>query len=192
MLSADNPDPPSWSAATAAIIGSRSDDEGGLLSTIAGATKFGSKDEEAHVVSGLRWLGLLSSKKITPRGNPLDTLCATLEEKMQYEEGDRDFVMLQHKFDIEWKNGSKEVRTSTLCEYGDKVGKQGYTSAMARLVGVPCAVAVRMVLEGKIEEKVRFPICKIPATRSPACAKLTSLILRREFSLPSIQSWLVN
>lgn len=31
--------------------------------------------------------------KITPRGNPLDTLCATLEQKMQYAEGERDLVM---------------------------------------------------------------------------------------------------
>lgn len=30
-----------------------------------------------------------SSEKITPRGNPLDTLCATLEKKMQFEEGER-------------------------------------------------------------------------------------------------------
>ena len=28
-------------------------------------------------------------------GNPLDTLCATLEKKMQFEEGERDLVMLQ-------------------------------------------------------------------------------------------------
>lgn len=31
--------------------------------------------------------------KITPRGNPLDTLCATLEQKMQFGEGERDLVM---------------------------------------------------------------------------------------------------
>ena len=68
---------------------------------------------------------------------------------MQYEEGERDFVMLQHKFGIEHLNGRKEVRTSTLCEYGDP---KGY-SAMARLVGVPCAVAVQQVLSGKITER---------------------------------------
>ena len=28
---------------------------------------------------------------------------------MKYEEGERDFVMLQHKFVVEWKDG-KEVR----------------------------------------------------------------------------------
>ena len=47
--------------------------------------------------------------------------------------------MLQHKFEIEHKDGSKETRTSTLCEYGAPIGSGGY-SAMAKLVGVPCGV----------------------------------------------------
>ena len=52
---------------------------------------------------------MLSEAKIMPRDNPLDTLCATLEEKMQYGPGERDMVMLQHKFDIELADGSKVV-----------------------------------------------------------------------------------
>ena len=47
--------------------------------------------------------------------------------------------MLQHKFEIENKDGSRETRTSSLCEYGAPIGSGGY-SAMAKLVGVPCGV----------------------------------------------------
>ena len=43
----------------------------------------------------------------------------------------------------------QETRTSTLVEYGDP---HGY-SAMARLVGLPCAVAVKQVLDGTISDK---------------------------------------
>jgi saccharopine dehydrogenase (NADP+, L-glutamate forming) len=68
---------------------------------------------------------------------------------MEYEEGERDMVLLQHKFEIEHKDGSLETRTSTLLEYGDP---KGY-SAMAKTVGVPCAVAVLAVLDGTISEK---------------------------------------
>lgn len=68
---------------------------------------------------------------------------------MQYEKGERDMVMLQHNFGIEHKDGSKETRTSTLCDYGDP---NGY-SAMARLVGVPCGVVCLMVLDGRRSEK---------------------------------------
>jgi hypothetical protein len=42
-----------------------------------------------------------------PRGNPLDTLCSRLEGMMQYNPGERDMVMLQHKFEIEYKDGTK-------------------------------------------------------------------------------------
>lgn len=47
--------------------------------------------------------------------------------------------MLQHKFEIENKDGSRETRTSSLCEYGAPIGSGGY-SAMAKLVGVVCGV----------------------------------------------------
>jgi hypothetical protein len=47
--------------------------------------------------------------------------------------------MLQHKFEIENKDGSRETRTSTLVEYGAPTGNGGY-SAMAKLVGIPCGV----------------------------------------------------
>lgn len=58
----------------------------------------------------MRKLGLFSSKPVTPRGNLLDTLCATLEEQCQYADNERDLVMLQHKFVIERKDG-KIVRS---------------------------------------------------------------------------------
>lgn len=68
---------------------------------------------------------------------------------MQFEKDERDFVMLQHKFEIENKDGSKETRTSTLVEYGDL---KGYL-AMVKLVGVLCGVVVKQVLDGTIFEK---------------------------------------
>ncbi|KAI0119185.1 Saccharopine dehydrogenase [Daldinia grandis] len=138
-----------WKEATQKILGASASSQGDLESTIASKTTFASAEEKTRIVSGLRWIGIFSDEKITPRGNPLDTLCATLEKKMQYEEGERDFVMLQHKFEIENKDGSREVKTSTLCEYGDP---KGY-SAMAKLVGVPCGVAVKQVLDGTISER---------------------------------------
>ncbi|KAF2736958.1 saccharopine dehydrogenase-like protein [Polyplosphaeria fusca] len=138
-----------WKEATAKIVGATSSKEEDLVWAISSRTKFANTDEKNRILDGLRWIGLFSGEEITPRGNPLDTLCAELEKKMQYAKGERDFVMLQHRFEIENKDGSKETRTSTLAEYGDP---KGY-SAMAKLVGVPCAVAVQQVLDGTIKEK---------------------------------------
>ena len=138
-----------WAEATQKIIGASSHKESDLVWGISSKTKFSDTTEKQRIMDGMKSLGLFSNNKITPRETALDTLCATLEQKMQYEEGERDMVLLQHKFEIENKDGSKETRTSTLVEYGDP---KGY-SAMAKLVGVPCAVACLMVLDGRISQK---------------------------------------
>ncbi|KAK5167362.1 saccharopine dehydrogenase (NADP+, L-glutamate-forming) [Saxophila tyrrhenica] len=141
-----------WKDAFAKIVGSSSSKEQDLTWAVDSKSKFNSTQEKDRIVAGLRWVGLFGDEMIEPRGTPLDCLCATLEKKMKYEEGERDFVILQHKFEIQHKDGSKEMRTSTLCDYGEPEGSGGY-SAMARLVGVPCAVAVLMILNGEIKEK---------------------------------------
>lgn len=141
--------PTTWREATKAIVGASSSSEEELKKAILSKATFNSPEEESRILSGLAWVGIFSDEQITPRGNPLDTLCATLEKKMQYEGEERDMVLLQHKFGIEHADGRKETRTSTLVEYGDP---KGY-SAMAKLVGVPCAVAVKQVLDGTISEK---------------------------------------
>ncbi|PNY24854.1 Saccharopine dehydrogenase [Tolypocladium capitatum] len=141
--------PVAWREATKAIVGAASSSAGELEAAIVSKSTFDSPEDKARILSGLHWIGIFSDEEITPRGNPLDTLCATLEKKMQFEEGERDMVLLQHKFGIEHKDGSRETRTSTLIEYGDP---KGY-SAMAKLVGVPCAVAVQQVLDGTLSEK---------------------------------------
>ena len=109
--------------------------------------KFPDEGEAHRIITGLRWIGLFSDEKATIRdGNLLDTLCAQLETLMAYAPGERDLVMLQHKFVVEWADGRRETRTSTLEAYGDPAGH----SAMALYVGVPCGIAVQLVLDGKL------------------------------------------
>lgn len=138
-----------WKDAFAQLIGAASSSEEDLVAKIDQLASFKDAADRERILSGFKWLGLFSETKTTPRGNPLDTLCATLEDLMQYEEGERDLVCLQHKFGIEWADGSKETRTSTLVDYGDP---KGYSS-MAKLVGVPCAVATQQILDGTLSKK---------------------------------------
>lgn len=75
--------------------------------------KFPDESEASRIISGFRWIGLFSSEKVKPRaGNLLDTLCAQLEGLMKYEQGERDLVMLQHKFVVEWQDGKEVSRSS--------------------------------------------------------------------------------
>ncbi|KKY14995.1 putative saccharopine dehydrogenase [Phaeomoniella chlamydospora] len=145
-------EPITWKEATQKILGASSSSEADLLWAISSKTSFKDNDVKDRLTAGLKWLGIFSDSKIIPKGNPLDTLCASLEEKMQYEEGERDLVILQHKFEIENKDGSHETKSVTLCEYGAQTGSGGY-SAMAKLVGVPCGVAVKQVLNGTISDR---------------------------------------
>lgn len=137
-----------WNEVTAKALGVTDASEENLVKTISQIVKFPSQSEEERIISGLRWIGIFSTEKVTPRGTILDTLCASLEQKMQYAQGERDMVMLQHKFGITWADGQKETRTSTLLDYGVP---NGYTS-MAKLVGVPCGVATQLVLDGVIND----------------------------------------
>ncbi|PWY88748.1 lysine-ketoglutarate reductase/saccharopine dehydrogenase [Aspergillus sclerotioniger CBS 115572] len=111
------------------------------------------EEEVERVVKGLEWIGLFDAETVVDgRGTPLDTLCALLERRMAYEPGERDMIILQHVFGIERADGSMEKRTSTLVEYGEPLAEES-RSAIAKLVGLPCAVGVLAVLEGRISQK---------------------------------------
>ncbi|EFQ35895.1 saccharopine dehydrogenase [Colletotrichum graminicola M1.001] len=140
-----------WKEVTRNVLGASSSEEAELIKAVLAKTSFKDDEQRDHILGGLKWLGIFSSENTTPRGNPLDTLCATLEKKMQFAEGERDIVILQHKFEVELKDGTKQTRLSTLVEYGS-TDPNGY-SAMAKLVGIPCAVAVKQVLNGTLSER---------------------------------------
>lgn len=77
-----------------------------LIAHIKEVARFPDELEASRIISGFRWIGFFSSEKVQPRaGNLLDTLCARLEGLMKYEVGERDLVMLQHKFVVEWQDG---------------------------------------------------------------------------------------
>ena len=145
--------PITWAEATAKTLKSSSSSENDLTWAISSKTTFKNTDEKTKIMNGLKWIGLFSQEPIIPRSTPLDTLCATLEKKCTYEEGERDLVFLQHTFGIEHKDGRKETRTSTLCEYGDP---KGY-SAMAKTVGIPCGVAVMLCIDGALGKGLKGP-----------------------------------
>ncbi|KAK0532870.1 saccharopine dehydrogenase (NADP+, L-glutamate-forming) [Tilletia horrida] len=151
----------SWAAVASNAVSGSADlakDERALVEAVrAKAGPFKSASDEARVMQGLRWVGLFDpAARATVRGtaaqersgeglgNLLDSLCATLEDKCRYLPGERDMVMLQHRFEIEAKDGSHKTLTSTLLDYGVPRGH----SSMAKLVGVPCGVATKLLLEG--------------------------------------------
>ncbi len=96
----------SWAEVTQKTIGASDTKESTLVARVKELCSFPDEAEATRIISGLKWIGLFSEEKVKPRGgNLLDTLCAELETLMKYEEGERDLVMLQHKFVVEWADG---------------------------------------------------------------------------------------
>lgn len=57
-----------------------------------------------------------------------------------------DFVVLRHELGVTWSDGNKERREVTMAIRGDPASH----TAMAKTVGLPTAIAAKMVLDGKI------------------------------------------
>lgn len=148
-----NSKPVSWRHVSAQLMGLKeSDGDDAFLKALNEKGRLSElpEDERSHIVLGFKWLGLFSADvSVEKRGNVLDTLCALLEKKMQYGPTERDMVLLQHRFLVETKDKKRETHFSTLLEFGEPNG----TTAMAKTVGVPCGIAVQLILDGKLNKK---------------------------------------
>jgi len=104
-------------------------------------------DTGSKIISKLEWLGLFEERKLpAERGSALDNLAVLMIEKLAYAVGERDMIVLQHEFLVRTESGRSERVVSTLIDYG----VPGGDSSMSRTVGLPAAIAARLVCEGKI------------------------------------------
>ncbi|KAH9934612.1 saccharopine dehydrogenase [Amylocystis lapponica] len=138
-----------WAQVTQRVTGAGDANQSTLVARVKALVAFPSEAESQRILSGMQWIGLFAAEPVKPRaGTLLDTLCAQLETLMQYGEDERDYLLLQHKFVVEWADGTTNTLTSTLEAYGDPTGH----SAMALHVGLPCGIAVQLVLDGVLSE----------------------------------------
>ena len=114
-------------------------------------------DSDHFVIQNLEWLGLFSSDIVPDVGSRLDILSERLLQKLQYRDGEKDMLILRHRFEVENRNHTTETITSTLIDYGIPHGD----SAMARTVSLPLAVGIKLMAEEKINlTGVQIPIKK--------------------------------
>jgi len=125
---------------------------------------------DSEPIAKLEWLGLLSDELIPAADNTyLDVVASRMLSKMEYAEGERDMLVMQHEFVAEYADRTEKI-TSTMVDYGIPNGD----SSMSRLVGLPAAVAARMILQGEINlTGVHVPM--ISEIYKPVLAELSTM-----------------
>lgn len=104
-------------------------------------------DTYSRTLKTLEWLGLTDREEIPfDEGSPMKVLANRMEVKLSQGPGERDMVILRHEFEAHYGE-KEELIKATLVDYGDPEGD----TSIARTVGLPAAIASRMVLEGRID-----------------------------------------
>jgi saccharopine dehydrogenase (NADP+, L-glutamate forming)/spermidine synthase len=131
---------------------------------------------DAGVLDRLEWLGLYADRPL-PSGarNGLEVMAGLMSERMSYGPGERDMVVLQHRFTSADPDGRENRTVSTLVSYG----VPGGDSAMARTVALPAAICARLIMDGVIRERgVIIPV--LPEIYRPVLQELAGYGIRFE------------
>ncbi len=120
------------------------------------------------VYNKLKWLDIFEDIKIPLKeATPAQILQYILERKLQLEEGDKDMIVMQHRFEFTTKEGEDKEITSTMVVKGETNER----TAMAITVGTPLAIAVKMVANKELKlTGVHVPV--IPEMYNPILEEL--------------------
>jgi len=105
----------------------------------------------------IKWLDIFTDKEVDlENATPAQILQKILEEKWTLSAEDKDMIVMQHQFEY-ILNGEDKKLNSSLLVFGDN---QRDTS-MAKTVGLPVAIATKLILNGEITSiGVQIPTSK--------------------------------
>lgn len=115
----------------------------------------------------LEYLEIFSDKKVgLKNATPAQILQHILEQKWTLSPEDKDMIVMWHKFVYTTNGEQKERHSSMVC-----IGEDDTYTAMAKTVGLPVAIAVKLILDGTIATHgVQRPT--IPAIYKPVLNEL--------------------
>lgn len=103
---------------------------------------------ESEEMYKLKWLGMFSDELVgLQKGTPAQILEHILKKKWSLTDEDRDLIVMWHKFDFIEKGVHRQIQSHLVVEGEDKVN-----TAMAKTVGLPLAIATKLLLQGKINK----------------------------------------
>jgi len=157
-------------------------DKADLKNTIA--LKLG-VPEGSVAIESLDWLGFFSNEKMK-RGktSPFEITAGRMISKMLLSDNERDMVVMQHIFLAGYPDGRKEVIKSSMLDFGTP----SVNTAVARTVALPASIAVKMILEKRIDfTGVYRPV--VPQIYNLILDELKTLgiEMKEEYGLPEIE-----
>lgn len=115
--------------------------------------------QDSEIVHKLKWLGIFEDQAIgLKKATPAQVLEHLLKQKWQLQAADKDMIVMWHK--LEYLNPTTEKRyrkTSSLVVSGEN----REMTAMAKTVGLPLAVAAKLMLTDQLSLKGMY----IPTTK---------------------------
>jgi saccharopine dehydrogenase (NADP+, L-glutamate forming) len=103
----------------------------------------------------VKWLGLFTNEIIgIKNATPAQILQHLLQQKWFLEKTDLDMIVMKHEIAFELNNKKQKINSTLVVKGEDKT----YT-AMSKTVGLPMAIACKLILQNKIKAKgVQIPI----------------------------------
>ncbi len=114
-------------------------------------------EREGDVMNKLNWLGIFNDTPIgMPNATPAQILQSLIEPRWKMNQQDRDMIVMQHTFDYEISSQSKRLQSTLVYKGSDPLH-----TAMSITVGVPVAIATRLLLEDQFDlTGVQRPLSK--------------------------------
>ncbi|MFK7936737.1 MAG: saccharopine dehydrogenase C-terminal domain-containing protein [Saprospiraceae bacterium] len=112
---------------------------------------------DSHVMEKLAWLGLFRKKRVNmPNATPALILENLLLDKWKLDPADKDMILMQHEFVYDLDGKERKDISSMVIK-----GEDSINTAMAKLVGLPLGIFVKLVMEGRIKSTgVQIPVMK--------------------------------
>lgn len=105
--------------------------------------------EDKKTIDKLEWLGFFSDEKIgMKKATPAQILQKILVEKWALGKEDKDMIVMQHEFIANFSGKKKKITSSLVVR-----GKDQVHTAMSITVGIPVAIATKLLLTGEIKER---------------------------------------
>lgn len=113
------------------------------------------ESEDSGIMQKLKWSGIFDRNPIgMKRATPAQILQSLVESKWKLGLDERDMIVMQHKFVYRYDDIEKELKSTLVVKGDDHVH-----TAMSITVGIPVAIAAKLLLQDKIQVRgVQLPV----------------------------------